>query len=143
MTSTDIIQYTPKKKDIEAMAVRDVGILIEDGFSDAAAELIMAMRLETYFATRAKALRPYALAELREDRAKTVIGSTIEKAKEAGRWEFNDPYLTELENEVAAVKEKAKLTEERLRTHVTLAGEITTITPAYKREGGETVRVKL
>ena len=65
-----------------------------------------------------------------------MIGSTTEKAKEAGRWEFNDPYPTELENEVAAVKEKAKLTEERLRTHVTLSGEITTITPAYKREGG-------
>jgi hypothetical protein len=131
------------KRDIEALAVQVVEQQMGEGYTKAPEALVIAARLQTYLAARVKALRPHALNELSGQKAQGVLGSTVERGTEAGRWAFNDPYFFALENELEEVKAKMKKKEEKDRYHITLSGECVTLNHGHYTAGGETVKVKL
>jgi hypothetical protein len=132
------------KKEIVAIAEHGVKEQVDSGYINPLQELITAMRIKTFAEAREKTLRPFALKEMREDKETVVLSAKVSKSKEAGRWQFDDPYINELEEELKIVKEKAKLQESRNRMHVTLNGEAITINPGVSYGGGEdAIRVTL
>lgn len=139
----DLIRGVTSKKGIEQLSTFRVAQEMQDGYIDPVTELVIATKLQAFFAARTSALRNHALTGMQEEKERGVLGSRVQKANEASRWEYTDPYLEELTTEVKTVQAKAQMKAEKDRVHITLAGEQIIITPAIKRQGGETVKVLL
>lgn len=131
------------KKDIQALAARQVQQQMDEGYVDPLQQLVVFTKLAAYCNEMVSQYRPHATRELAEQKSKGVLGAVVERGKSAGEWLLEDPYLTELEEEIKTVKEKSRKKEAKDRLHVTLSGEEVYISPARYVPGGESVKVKL
>ena len=138
-----ILGSNKSKAEITLLAKDVVQQEMDEGFIKATEELVTATRLKTFFEGRVDALRSHALNEMREDKNSTVLGASLSKSIEGGKWEFEDQYLATLKEEIDTVKEKAKKKDPKDRIHLTLAGELITISQATKIDGKESVKVTL
>lgn len=139
----DLVTVAGSKKNIESAAARFAQDDIDTGRSSSPKQLVTSNRFLIFFTKLTEVYRKESLYDLRSKEDFTVLGATLSVVGSASKWEQNDPYIASLEAELAIVKDKAKLSEDKDRVHITLAGEEVFIKRAVKIPGGETVKIQL
>lgn len=137
------LSSSSNKKNIQAWAKSYTESQIEEGFIDVGEQLVIGMRMQTLFEERVNVLRKAVLIKASDYNKETILGAKLELAGTGAKWEFDDPYITQLEEELKLAKEKAKLAGDKDRLHITLAGEQITLKKGTKIPGGETIKVTL
>lgn len=141
----DMIALNPSsnKKNIGIFAKSYTESQIEEGFIDVGEQLVIGTRILTFFEERINVLRKAVLIKAEQYKNTSQLGAKLELMATGGKWEFSDPYILSLEEELKVAKEKAKQVNAKDRVHITLAGEQITLTKGIKIPGGETIKVTL
>jgi hypothetical protein len=138
-----VLENANTKKEVEEASHRLVEKEVEEGFIDPLYEIVEASRLAAFYAQRVSSLRSFCLYAMKESKEELSNGAKILKSSTPGTWNYTEPYLDELKEEIKIVQEKCQKSSDKDRHHITLSGEVIDLERAVKTAGGESVKVML